>query len=133
MPADSTFLGVIPDRPNNAIVATMLNRAVLIVRPARPFLDWAAALDDSGLLPDPAGEQTVYLVPAYDDDAERERLLRRIYATIFARELWGWHTREEDWPQRRTLAMFRKWFTIEMHSEVEDLCSDPIEDSDGLD
>ena len=33
----------------------MLNRAALIVRPKQPFLDWAASLDDSGLVPDVAG------------------------------------------------------------------------------
>ncbi len=31
----------------------MLNRGVVIVRPKQPYLDWAAGLDDSGILPDP--------------------------------------------------------------------------------
>ena len=38
---------------------SMLNRGALIVRPAQPYLDWAASLDDSGILPDPDGEVTV--------------------------------------------------------------------------
>jgi len=38
----------------------MLNRAVVIVRPKQPYLDWALSLDDSGLVPDPGNEQTVY-------------------------------------------------------------------------
>jgi len=29
----------------------MLNRAALIVRPAKPYVDWALGLDDSGLAP----------------------------------------------------------------------------------
>ena len=37
----------------------MLNRGVVIVRPKQPYLDWAAGLDDSGIVPDPNGEQTV--------------------------------------------------------------------------
>jgi hypothetical protein len=37
----------------------MLNRAVLIARPKQPFLDWAVRLDDSGVVPDVDGEQTV--------------------------------------------------------------------------
>ena len=41
----------------------MLNRAVLIVRPKQPYIDWAAGLDDSGLVPDPEGEQTVGGMP----------------------------------------------------------------------
>ena len=70
----------------------MLNRAVLIVRPRRPFLEWAAQLDDSGLLPDVDGEQTAYLVPEFEDDAKRERVLKLVYAEVFERELFGWHT-----------------------------------------
>src|SRR5438552_13898383 len=46
----------------------MLNRGVVIVRPKQPYLDWAAGLDDSGIVPDPNGEQTVYLIPSYADD-----------------------------------------------------------------
>ena len=46
----------------------MLNRSALIVRPRQPYLDWAASLDDSGLVPDVAGEHTVYLAPGFEDD-----------------------------------------------------------------
>ncbi|HTT13090.1 MAG TPA: hypothetical protein VMG60_19640 [Burkholderiaceae bacterium] len=108
----------------------MLNRGVLIVRPARPFLEWAAGLDDSGVLPSIEGEQTVYLVPEFEDDDEAEESLSAAYAEVFERELYGWHTDEADWPQNRTLAMFRQWFTIEMHSVVEDLCADEIVDDE---
>ena len=48
----------------------MINRGVVIVRPKQPYLDWAAGLDDSGVVPDPNEEQTVYLLPSYDDEAE---------------------------------------------------------------
>lgn len=57
-------------------------------------------------------------------------MLRRVFATVFANELSGWHTHEEEWPEDRTLTMFRKWFTIEIHSVPEDLCSKPITDDD---
>ncbi len=43
----------------------MLNRAAVIVRPKKPYLDWAAGLDDSGLVPDPTSDQTVCLIPTY--------------------------------------------------------------------
>lgn len=108
----------------------MLNRAVLILRPAQPFLDWAGTLDDSGLVPSADGEQTVYLVPQFEDDAEFDEVLRSVFAELFERELFGWHTVEEDWPQNRTLELFREWFTIEYHTVIEDLCSDPILDDE---
>ncbi len=108
----------------------MLNRAVLIVRPAKPFLEWAADLADSGLLPDVHGEQTVYLVPEYESEAEQRQVLQEVFSEVFESELHGWHTDPSDWPQPRTLAMFRQWFLIEMHSVVEDLCAYPIEDDE---
>jgi hypothetical protein len=45
-------------------------------------------------------------------------------------ELSGWHTDEAAWPKGRDLAMFKKWFEIELHSVVEDLCDFEIVDQD---
>jgi len=108
----------------------MLNRAVLIVRPKQPFLDWAAQLDDSGLVPNVEGEQTVYLVPEFDDDDGAQKVLDRVFAEVFERELFGWHTDESAWPRKRTLAMFREWFEVEFHSVVEDLCEGELIDDE---
>ncbi|MBK8738711.1 MAG: hypothetical protein IPM02_03805 [Betaproteobacteria bacterium] len=108
----------------------MLNRAVLIVRPKQPFLDWAAGLDDSGLLPDVEGEKTAYLIQEFSDDDEALRVLKSVYAEIFERELFGWHTDEAAWPKKRSLVLFREWFEIEMHSVVEDLCGYEVIDDE---
>lgn len=108
----------------------MLNRGVLIVRPRQPYLDWAAGLDDSGLVPDPDDERTIYLIPGYEDDDQAWAILEEVYAEVFARELDGWHTDEAAWPQNRDFAMFQEWFDIELHSIVEDLCADPIIDDE---
>jgi hypothetical protein len=108
----------------------MLNRAVLIVRPKQPYLAWAAGLDDSGLVPDVQGEQTAYLIPSFEDDDEAEEVLAEVYSIVFDLELDGWHTDESAWPKNRTLAMFKEWFHIELHSVVEDLVDDEIVDED---
>jgi len=100
------------------------------VRPRQPFLDWAAQVDDSGLVPNVEGEQTVYLIPQFDDDNEAQKVLGRVFAEVFERELFGWHTDEAAWPQNRTLALFRKWFTIELHSVLEDLCDYELVDDE---
>ena len=108
----------------------MLNRGVLIVVPAQPYLDWAAGLDDSGIVPSVDDEHTVYLVPEFEDDDEREHVLKLVWPEVFERELDGWHTDESAWPQNRTLAMFKKWFHVQMHSVVEDLCDGPPMDDE---
>jgi hypothetical protein len=108
----------------------MINRGVLIVRPKQPFLDWAAGLDDSGVLPDVDGEQTVYLIPEFDSDDDAQVIIEKVYPEVFENELWGWHTDESAWPTNRDLKTFREWFAIEVHSVVEDLCDDEIIDED---
>ena len=66
---------------------TMLNRAVLLVRFKQPFLGWAARLDDSGRVPDSTDEQTVYLIAEFEDDDQARRMLKRVFAEVFEREL----------------------------------------------
>lgn len=108
----------------------MINRSAVIVRPKQPYLAWADQLDNSGLLPFVEGEQTVYLLPEYDDDVEAMEILSQGYDAIFETELEGWHTDESAWPTNRTFAMFREWFTVEFHSVVEDMCDyEVIDDS----
>ncbi len=108
----------------------MLNRGVLIVRPKQPYLDWAAQLDDSGVVPDPESEATVYLIPEFESDDEAWEILEDVYVEVFERELDSWHTDESAWPDNRTLAMFKEWFDIKLHSVVEDLCGYEIEDNE---
>ena len=108
----------------------MLNRGAVIVRPKQPYLDWAAGLDDSAIVPDPQSEQTVYLIPSYEDEAEAWRILERVYPAIFENELFGWHTDEAAWPRGRDFAMFKAWFAVECHSIVEDLCDFEILEED---
>src|SRR5262245_15314858 len=108
----------------------MINRAVLIVRPKKPFFDWAATLDGSGLDPDVEGEQTVYLIPEFDDEQRAEEILKEVYSEVFENELFGWHTDESAWPAPRDFKTFCEWFTIELHSIVEDLCDYQIIDDD---
>ena len=110
----------------------VLNRGVLIVRPKKPYLDWAASLDDSGLLPEVSGERTVYLVFDFETDDEAEEVLETVYSEVFERELFGWHTNEEDWPKRRDLRTFKEWFSIELHSVVEDLCAEELVDNEDV-
>lgn len=107
----------------------MLNRSAIIVRPRKPYIDWAARFKGAGS-PFSADERIVYLLPEYYDDSEAIETLERAFDMIFEAELMGWHTDQDDWPQNRTFAMFKKWFAIEKHALVQDLCGDPMEDDE---
>ena len=109
----------------------MLNRGALIVRPKQPYLDWAAGLDDSGLLPDADDERTVYLIPGFEDDDEAWEVIEDVYAAVFERELNDWHTDEAAWPDGRTFKMFLDWFDVEFYSVIEDLGDEEIADDEG--
>jgi hypothetical protein len=106
----------------------MLNRGALIVRPKQPYIDWAAGLDDSGILPDPRGERTAYLIPSFETDEEAWGILEEVYEEVFEKELLDWHTDRDAWPQDRDFAMFQEWFEIALHSVVEDLCDHVLAD-----
>ena len=111
------------------VTTYMLNRCAVIVHPKKPYLDWAASLDDAGI--DPLdGERKVYLLPEYNDDVEAMALLSHTYDLIFQAELENWHLIVEDWPANRTFAMFREWFEVEMHSMVSDLSMEPLVDDE---
>ena len=109
----------------------MLNRTALIVCPGQPYIDWAKSLPGSdGIVPTIDGEHTVYLVEEIDDDRHLERVLKRVYAEIFERELFNWYIDESAWPQKRTFSMFKQWFSIDYHTCVEDLLDGPLEDDE---
>lgn len=103
----------------------MLNRSLLLVRAKTPFLEWLRSLPDpvaeSTTLEAIHDESTVYLVPAYEDDEEREDILRQAYDVVFEDQLASWWTDEGDWPSNRGLEIFQAWFETEWHSIVEDL------------
>jgi hypothetical protein len=83
---------------------------------------WAAGLNDSGIVPEPNDEQTVYLIASYESDDEAWKILETVYSAIFENELNAWHTDEAAWPKGRDFAMFKDWFEVKLHSIVEDLC-----------
>ena len=108
----------------------MINRNAFAVRIKQPYLDWAATLDDSGVLPDLAGEPSIYLVPECHNEAEALELLPQIYKSIFQAELLAWHTEPSQWPDIRSLRTFSDWFELTFVSMIEDLGEGPILNQD---
>lgn len=101
----------------------MVNRGLVIATAKEPFRQWLLSLPDPTdvSLEEINEDRTAYLIPEFEDDDQRDRILRKFFILIFEDQLAGWWTREEDWPQKRDLRTFKKWFDLQIHSVVEDL------------
>ncbi|NYH99321.1 hypothetical protein [Cupriavidus plantarum] len=106
-----------------------INRAAVMLVPEQPFLDWILAVD-----PDPIEtltleavreDETVFLVPPeFADDVETTvKWVEARWRSFFELMLGEWFT-DALWPKELTLAMFREWFTVRVHSMVWDLAAD---------
>ena len=85
-----------------------INRFAIVVRPRPAFFEWASSLDGERMK-SPENWCSAYLVGAPEND-EPQAILQRHFQRVFKEQLESWHTRESDWPPRRTFAMFRNWF-----------------------
>jgi|WetSurMetagenome_2_1015567.scaffolds.fasta_scaffold50828_3 hypothetical protein len=108
----------------------MVNRGLLIAVAKEPFREWLQSLPEpcDMTLEEINEDRTAYLVPEFEDDKQRERVLRKFFTTIFEDELADWWTRDEDWPQQRDLRTFKKWFDLSFYSVVEDLVDNVLVD-----
>lgn len=111
------------------MIYSLLNRAVLIIKPKQPFLDWLYRL------PNPLETLTLdelqhncdaILIPQPDSEDEIDQFIQSQWPTIFEMELDSWHTRDAEWPAPRTLKMFREWFAVELHEMVWDSVKGPL-------
>ncbi len=115
----------------------LLNRSAIIVRPRRPYLEWAKR-DDSGDVAEEVfeslrSEPHVYLLPEYDDAVSQKEVLEDFWPAVFAAMLAGWVTNDALWPKRRNFQMFQDWFEIQIGSAVEDLYLDePLKDVEDI-
>jgi len=88
---------------------TMLNRCLVTVKAKEPLREWLLSL------PDPCDETieninndpSAYLLPEFDDDEERDRILKEYFPLIFEDQLFAWWIQTEDWPQNRNFKMFK--------------------------
>ena len=101
----------------------MLNRGLVVVSPKEPFRLWLMSLPEpvEVSLEEINEDRSAYLVTEFEDDKQRDRVLRKSFKMIFEDQLVNWWTSEDDWPKKRDLLTFRKWFDLQFHSAVEDL------------
>jgi hypothetical protein len=101
-----------------------INRSLLIVKPAQPFLDWLHAVDPSSKelhLDAIQEDSTAFLVPEILNNDDKPEVLKKVYAQIFEYELEGWYEDASVWPAERDLGLFKKWFDYEFQSLVLDV------------
>ena len=56
----------------------------------------------------------------------RENILKKVYADTFIEQLFDWCTFEDMCPQKITLAIFKKWLDLVLHSVVADMVDGEI-------
>lgn len=116
-----------------------INRAAVIIKLKKPFIDWLVytgkEYDGPGHELKPENVQAegfdskhVYLIPAYDETEEYEKFVRKHCTEIFEHELAGWYTDPEMWLKDRSWKVFREWFDYEIQTMVFDATPDkPLE------
>jgi hypothetical protein len=107
-----------------------INRALVILKPKQPLVDWAASLPDGDLddltLEEARKDCTAFLIPEGKHDGDAEAYLRRNYAVLFEIELDSWYRDPERWPSKRTYQLFMEWFDVDIHGIVMDAVEAPL-------
>jgi hypothetical protein len=111
------------------LAITSVNRYVAIIKPREPFYQWLISISDG--YPDITLEEMrrdclSLLAPELDREEEFLSFIEAVYEYLFEFELGAWHLDKTEWPQDRNFELFRKWFDIEIHSEVIDLLDEEI-------
>lgn len=111
----------------------MLNRAAVILKYKQPAIDWINKVDpyNSGevTLKSANEESTVYLIG--NDDAENlDEWIKLNYLALFSDELFGWYVDETLWPEKLSIQLFRKFFTVECHTVLKDTVGEPLFDDE---
>jgi len=102
-----------------------VNRCAVTVKAKKPFYDWINYVDPAYPIVD-NDEGTVYLIKDLESKPKIDNWIKKNYGKIFANELNGYHTEESEWPQRRTLKVFKEWFSIEVSTLIFDMLDGPI-------
>ena len=106
----------------------ILNRSAVVLRPKQSYLAWTKRDDAEGLAEGVFEtlheEPCVYLVPGFEDDDEREELLKEFWPALFEAMLSAWVTDEDLWPKERTFEMFAEWFDVQTYEMIVDVYMD---------
>ena len=68
----------------------------------------------------------MFLIPQFNDISDSEKWIEKRWSFLFEHMLMGWVEDDSLWPEERSLAMFRDWFEIEIHTMVWDLSDEQL-------
>jgi hypothetical protein len=100
----------------------------MILRAKEPFREWIKSLlgHSDAKLAKINNDKTVYLIPEYEDESQKDKLLKNLYRKIFEEQLESWWEDKTAWPTNLNLSTFKKWFDFEFNSVVIDLVDDEL-------
>lgn len=87
---------------------------------------WARLLAHGLALQDLVREPTVYLIAECETSEEVREVLQELCEELFIDQPDGWYRDQATWPKDRSLDVFRRWFDLEHHSILTDLCDEPL-------
>ena len=111
-----------------------INRAGIVVKLKKPFIDWIIfvgkerdeddVLGKDGIEMEGFDSKHIYLMPAYDENKDYDKFIKKNYHKILENELYGWYIEPELWPQDRSWKVFNEWIDWEIETMVFDLADD---------
>jgi hypothetical protein len=104
----------------------VVNRCAVAVAARRPMLDWSRPFMTREDMESLGDEQSLYLLPSWDDGPELEQRLQERWSAMFEAELELWCRDRQLWPSPRSYPMFLEWFELRFFPLVEDLGGEPL-------
>lgn len=105
-----------------------LNRTAIVVSYKQPMVDWMNDVfsEDPVDTKEEDFDNTIYLLPQFDDLTGVENYLRKHYEDIVGLELFDWVTDDSMWPKDWTYEKFKEWFDVKIHTTIVDVCKKEI-------
>jgi hypothetical protein len=110
----------------------VINRTAVTITGAQPYADWTRRTDadfakGSITVARAKTYGTAYLLPELELEEDVQEWVEENASWLFEFQLAAWTEDVAVWPADRTLALFREWFRVDIHSVVVDVADDEIE------
>ena len=102
-----------------------VNRCVVNLNPAQPFIDWVATLG-ADLPEDWSLEGGAYLLDEQDTEEDLKLVIDQNARDIMENELSAWEEDQTRWPKERNAALLREWFHVHVAVAGFDLSKDDL-------